>query len=255
MSEYFIGSGGELYHYGVKGMKWGVRRYQNPDGTLTEAGKKKVYKTLKKHANSKDHRDSLGRAVGEDETITAAARKVMPARMKATEVSLRQTKLVHEMEDMYEKECERLYRNKKLTDRQAEDMAWEAVEKKFGKQRDELQEEYKRADAEYKAAVKNVADEYLGKYGDMPVRKVVKYKEPFTAAEALAIQINWGMHKVKPTADEAKGLQEVKDWYEKQATKIRKGVTDGTISKEESYRMWDDLDIEAQRRANRVYGV
>lgn len=31
----------EIYHHGIKGMKWGVRRYQNKDGSLTPAGKKR----------------------------------------------------------------------------------------------------------------------------------------------------------------------------------------------------------------------
>jgi hypothetical protein len=37
----------ELYHYGVKGMKWGIRRYQNENGTLTSAGKKRAKQEYK----------------------------------------------------------------------------------------------------------------------------------------------------------------------------------------------------------------
>ena len=31
----------ELYHHGIKGMRWGIRRFQNKDGSLTSAGKKR----------------------------------------------------------------------------------------------------------------------------------------------------------------------------------------------------------------------
>lgn len=60
----------ELKHYGIKGQKWGVRRYQNEDGSLTPEGSSATRKNiqrlmdqnksvdvyeLSKHGQSKDH--------------------------------------------------------------------------------------------------------------------------------------------------------------------------------------------------------
>ena len=43
----------ELYHHGIKGMRWGVRRYQNKDGSLTGAGKKRYHEDYAKAHDSK----------------------------------------------------------------------------------------------------------------------------------------------------------------------------------------------------------
>lgn len=57
MADYIYTTNGELYHTGVKGMKWGVRRYQNKDGSLTPAGKKRYDRDIRENnAKKKDNR-------------------------------------------------------------------------------------------------------------------------------------------------------------------------------------------------------
>lgn len=47
----------ELYHWGIKGMRWGIRRYQNKDGSLTSAGLKRYNKELDKIKKEKAELD------------------------------------------------------------------------------------------------------------------------------------------------------------------------------------------------------
>ena len=45
-----------IYHYGIKGMKWGVRRYQNKDGSLTTAGKRRYADNYSSQQQKRDEK-------------------------------------------------------------------------------------------------------------------------------------------------------------------------------------------------------
>ena len=72
MSDYYVYDGSlypsnELQHHGIKGMHWGIRRYQNPDGTLTAEGQKR-YNTMKRdsqlYGNGIAKMERLNRSIG-----------------------------------------------------------------------------------------------------------------------------------------------------------------------------------------------
>lgn len=50
----------DLYHHGIKGQRWGVRRYQNADGSLTAAGQKRYERDVRENnAKKKENRATI----------------------------------------------------------------------------------------------------------------------------------------------------------------------------------------------------
>ena len=65
-----------IYHHGIKGQKWGVRRFQNKDGSLTAKGKQRYSKTADKREETPEERKkriSRNVAIGAAATATAIA--------------------------------------------------------------------------------------------------------------------------------------------------------------------------------------
>lgn len=63
MSSDYIIQNEELYHYGTKGQKWGIRRYQYKDGTLTPLGRKRLEKSTKERTKLLGNSDRLKETV------------------------------------------------------------------------------------------------------------------------------------------------------------------------------------------------
>lgn len=135
----------ELYHWGIKGMKWGVRRYQNADGTLTEKGKKRYnaeadkgdydqtkadgtrFKNTKKGRQEVLKADAMRYAREDDEALQKVvneSRNATSALKNLNDASIRRTKSKRQQMDlskMTDKEM-RDQINRKLLEKQYNDM-------------------------------------------------------------------------------------------------------------------------------------
>ena len=107
-----------IEHHGIKGMKWGVRRYQNPDGSLTAAGKKRY--------SSSEVRE---------------ARKSLPTeRANLTKLEKRKSRIEGEtdyLDDVYEARREAIDSwdevNSRPLSKKESDALWSKYQKKYDK--------------------------------------------------------------------------------------------------------------------------
>lgn len=196
MSEYnyIVSSPNELYHYGVKGMKWGVRRYQNADGSYTEAGQRRNLKQIRKAAKTGGGRPTLGGTVGKNELTTSAADKVRSTQVRLAAAQNRASRLYgqQEMED-HKKFDDFCSKNKRWPTEQEHKKMQQETYRKYKDKIVKAEQETRKLYDEYATDVKRVTNEILGKYGNEPVSyRVRKRKVTITAEQWLKIEMNWG---------------------------------------------------------------
>lgn len=93
----------ELYHFGVKGMRWGVRHYENYDGTYTKAGLKR-YKESDKGYQAMDAVYKGAKSAGVNKAQLKSlkeSRKAYKKQMKADYKQLKRDKLADEGKKQY----------------------------------------------------------------------------------------------------------------------------------------------------------
>lgn len=162
MANTYVIVNGELYHHGTKGMKWGRRRYQNPDGSLTPAGRKRYgsgessFDRWKKERAAKKEakKDAKVEAKSADRGYTQRRVKGMTDDGVNKAISRSQLEERYNQQVRSKNAKEGSYRGKALKDMNDDELA-KAIE------RTKMEQEYKRLNPEKVSFGKTVATKFL----------------------------------------------------------------------------------------------
>lgn len=132
----------ELYHHGILGMKWGVKRYQNKDGTLTAAGKRRqqIIDSSREEGLRVAKEQGLAKKKGESVATT-----LVLAERKARENG----------------EVDKSFLNNEHISQKAKDRVLSIASKTASKQKSEGSEDYQKSKEMLKRGAKNLSTKEL----------------------------------------------------------------------------------------------